>query len=699
MSYSALPQSESSLELRQWRETPRRPPPSPSPSRFKLPPALLHRFGKVGATTAFFGTAALSGCLLYLLLLFFFSGPPAHDPNAKYTPALLPDGRPWEDAAAIATATDPTATAVHVPPESILAPPHQVDYAAPTSPVYNASAPVAPPLDYHELSLEGLRDHVAQTNGYFVRDWSLALGWNNVSAFPLCRVPPPVAEACAVQVRYIIEASFVHAQLLNRTLVLPSFVYARACEYGLDACAEYAEMVNKGDALHTDEWRTLPYEKQMGFRVPIQLMLNLTRMRELHPVLLVSDYLRLHALPPALEASDGRWQREAYHASPPVYPLGPAQDADALPTLFVAENHHYDPRGSTRVDRIPDDMKRRGAWSPDGGDPARGERGHWTEGPRTMTAKKLYRALDENSVTLEWERAREVVRAAGSGEHDLDTDEGVERALRANGWGTVYTFNAVLNMEFTKTVVDPIRQAVPRVSVRGWVDDYGDVRADVLLLAGETHLYRKEGGVRFTAPEARTAFQDMVLHHIVPVDAVFALAAGLARRMRARVDGRLWMGAHMRRGDFVRAGWVMEQDPLDHVNRVKERLTKGRKILEDLKDIEAYPVPGVQPNPEQLALAPPLPSDPFYVATDERDPDALATIAAHGAIYLSDLLTMADRRAFGWPLMLTDVRALLEQALLAHSAYFYAHAMSSVAGGIVNMRAAHGADPRTLLID
>ena len=68
-------------------------------------------------------------------------------------------------------------------------------------------------------------------------------------------------------------------------------------------------------------------------------------------------------------------------------------------------------------------------------------------------------------------------------------------------------------------------------------------------------------------------------------------------------------------------------------------------------------------------------------------------------MFLNDLLTIEDRRAFGWPLIITDVRALVEQALLAHSAYFYAHSMSSVAGGIMNMRAARGADPRTILLD
>ena len=156
---------------------------------------------------------------------------------------------------------------------------------------------------------------------------------------------------------------------------------------------------------------------------------------------------------------------------------------------------------------------------------------------------------------------------------------------------------------------------------------------------------------------------------------------------------------HAHVSPVVNTGWVMEKDPLDHVNRVKDRLSHGREILEGLKEIHAYPVPGVVANAEQLSLDPPRVGDKFYVATDERDPEALKIIADNGAIFLDDILTMADRRTFGWPLMITDIRAVLEQSLLAHSNYFYAHAMSSVAGGIVNMRAALGADPRTVLID
>jgi hypothetical protein len=35
------------------------------------------------------------------------------------------------------------------------------------------------------------------------------------------------------QLRYIIEASLSQAHILNRTLILPSFVYARGCEFEL----------------------------------------------------------------------------------------------------------------------------------------------------------------------------------------------------------------------------------------------------------------------------------------------------------------------------------------------------------------------------------------------------------------------------------------------------------------------------------
>jgi len=135
------------------------------------------------------------------------------------------------------------------------------------------------------------------------------------------------------------------------------------------------------------------------------------------------------------------------------------------------------------------------------------------------------------------------------------------------------------------------------------------------------------------------------------------------------------------------------------VQRVKERLASGREILEHISNLATYDLEGAKPNLEQVMLPPPLPDDNFYVATDERSPEGLQAIRDGGAVLMMDLLTMEDRRDFGWPLVITDVMALVEQAVLFHSAFFYGHSMSSLAGVITNMRAVRGADPRTMFLD
>jgi hypothetical protein len=114
----------------------------------------------------------------------------------------------------------------------------------------------------------------------------------------------------------------------------------------------------------------------------------------------------------------------------------------------------------------------------------------------------------------------------------------------------------------------------------------------------------------------------------------------------------------------------------DHIRRVKDRLERGRSVLVDLHNSghwTTWDIEDVEPYPEQTTLPPPRSEDPFFVATDERDPDARRMIAAAGAVFMSDLLTMEDRQAFGWPLMITDVMALVEQQVLVHSSFFYGH--------------------------
>jgi hypothetical protein len=97
--------------------------------------------------------------------------------------------------------------------------------------------------------------------------------------------------------------------------------------------------------------------------------------------------------------------------------------------------------------------------------------------------------------------------------------------------------------------VEPSRQVAPLHELRGVINDWDYINADVLLVEGEIHLHRKPGFLRFTTPEARDAFSEMVLEGFRPSERVMALAKRIADRMTETNGGRQWMGAHMRRGD------------------------------------------------------------------------------------------------------------------------------------------------------
>jgi hypothetical protein len=90
-----------------------------------------------------------------------------------------------------------------------------------------------------------------------------------------------------------------------------------------------------------------------------------------------------------------------------------------------------------------------------------------------------------------------------------------------------------LGMDLAKTVVYPIKQVAPRSTIRGFKDDYYDVATDVVVLAGETHFFRKpvsnpsrsrvidtqpgsilKGAMRFTGEPARANLQAWPCIHL-----------------------------------------------------------------------------------------------------------------------------------------------------------------------------------------
>jgi len=436
----------------------------------------------------------------------------------------------------------------------------------------------------------------------------------------------------------------------------------------------------------------------MGFRIPISVIVNMTHLRSRQPVVTTSEYLRLHGQNPEIESSSGFWLRQSYHTHPNIFEANKTK----TPSLFVIKNHWYGPAGTNRVDYIPKAMKKRGNLERHPG-PDNGSTEYWPPLEPTELSNRLTEATRWQSSAIAWYTAKNLVKSSRlGGKVDLDDDGATEKLLNAHGWEVLHTFPAVLDTDFAKTIVGHLKEVVPRSSIRGFRDDYYDVNADVVLLAGETHLGTKPGAMRFTEDISRKRYVSTAVHSLIPPQKVLDLAEVLSSRMRLRTDGRLWRGAHIRRGNFLPIGWMRDIDPAVHVQRVKERLQAGRFMLADLHHhghLTTCDIEGAQPDPEPTVLLPPLAEDPFFVATDERDPDALRKFAAAGAVFMSDLLTIEDRRAFGWPLMLSDVRAIVGQQVLVHSGFFYGRGLSSFASSVVNMRAARGADPRTMILE
>ena len=94
----------------------------------------------------------------------------------------------------------------------------------------------------------------------------------------------------------------------------------------------------------------------MAFRIPISVMVNMTHLRSQHSVITASEYLHLHGLDPGFESGNGIWLRDRYHVHPSVFETNKTK----TPSLFIIENHWYDPVGINRVNYITEAMKLRG---------------------------------------------------------------------------------------------------------------------------------------------------------------------------------------------------------------------------------------------------------------------------------------------------------------------------------------------------
>jgi hypothetical protein len=184
--------------------------------------------GRRRGVLAFLGTAAATGILFHLILLAFDAVP-------RNDLAIAPSIKGWWHGDGASPPEPPSHTSGSGDEDHAGLPSHVCPAGNQSLTV--SSSYIRPGLgqyviaDEDEWTMDRIRKMVEGTKGYYVRDYSLGLGWNNVSFMHSDIVL--IYSLVGLQMRYIVETSLLHAQLLNRTLVLPSFIYARACEWNM----------------------------------------------------------------------------------------------------------------------------------------------------------------------------------------------------------------------------------------------------------------------------------------------------------------------------------------------------------------------------------------------------------------------------------------------------------------------------------
>lgn len=101
----------------------------------------------------------------------------------------------------------------------------------------------------------------------------------------------------------------------------------------------------------------------------------------------------------------------------------------------------------------------------------------------------------------------------------------------------------------------------------------------IIYLQGNLHDQRKPGSVYFSTRKARDDFTEMVVNGIRAPKRIRILGERVAKRMEERVEGRRWVAAHLRRGDFVGIAWSPSKDADVHFNKTKAALDEGVKVI------------------------------------------------------------------------------------------------------------------------
>ncbi|GAA5844978.1 hypothetical protein JCM9279_000069 [Rhodotorula babjevae] len=484
--------------------------------------------------------------------------------------------------------------------------------------------PIGPDdADYVQPSLDELARIVGENPRFLAKDGWATYGFNNQ--------------------RYMLESTLLLAKVSGRIPVLPDSIWARSCALDESVCEANALRFFRQRNDHADVVGSTWNDDGPAYKLPIQLFLDIPHLRRTFgPLLTYREFMALYGIDPSLYDESLRWNATDY--TPQGYSTATLPDNLFQNRTFV----RVDLPPAPLADAAPADHL-----------------------PAGLDAAVVELALGSRAAwTLQ--QARDALRKRGV-KVDGD-DDGLVRLLAGLGVVPLYTFSDEVLMN--KALARPSIELALRTKVHPLTDTLASPpfdAASIVYLAGNLHDQRKPGGLYFTSPAACQDYVDLVVRGVRAPAGIRSLGARLAERMGARVEGRRWVAAHLRRGDFVGIAWSPAKDAEVHFDKTRAALQKG------VEGLEAHFY-------ERL----PRRDDPFYLATDERNASALAYYRSHGAVLLSDLLTPADAAQLGPAASYGDVLAVVEQQVLARSDYFVGSELSSTSGGAVNVRTALG---------
>ncbi|KAM0788031.1 hypothetical protein ACM66B_006230 [Microbotryomycetes sp. NB124-2] len=475
------------------------------------------------------------------------------------------------------------------------------------------------PDRYVKPTQQEIREYVGEKPKFLVKDNWTTYGFNNV--------------------RYMFEATLNMAQIVGRIPVIPDIIWARECAGKTETCTKHALEYFEHRKEHAEMGPKIWNEEGQAWKLGIEHFVDLPHLRATYgPVLTLSEYFTLYDLDESLIEPTGSWNETTYNP-------------DGLRTAVFSRDEFEFEIDFVRTDRPLKDSNYYPLPDVEGlkmsvVQEARGWRHVWSLDKAVAVLTKL----------------------------GIKLPVGDERRLVASmdkiAQGPLFTFSDDVLM--SKALVLPSIDSVQRSRIRSLSSQLGNepfVSADIVYLPGDLHDQRKPGGLRFTTKEAREGFVKMILDSVRAPVKYEQLGQILADRMSRKVDGRRWMGSHMRRGDFLGISWSPETTYKGHIERTKRALSKGADEM-DRREADRLPEP----------------DDPFYLATDETDSRALDYFRSQGAILLPDLMTPQDAIDLGWESSFTDLLALVEQHVLARSDFFVGSKMSSTTGGIINIR-------------